>query len=90
MELAGGTFKVTEGVGAIRPKRVDLQIEPARYRGSKSESAREKSDARKLRFREFLIPEPMTRFSRSRLNAVVDLIFDALPDLLGTHVRIFQ
>ena len=51
MELAGGTFKVTEGVGAIPPKRVDLQIDPARYRGSKSESAREKSDAQKLRFR---------------------------------------
>jgi hypothetical protein len=51
MELAGGTFKVTEVLCAIRPKSVDLQIDPAPYRGSKSESAREKSDARKLRFR---------------------------------------
>jgi hypothetical protein len=37
-----------------------------------------------------LIPGPMTRSSRNRLQAVVDLIFDALPDLVGAHVRSFQ
>jgi hypothetical protein len=41
-------------------------------------------------FAGFLIPGPMTRSSRNRLTAVVDLIFDALPDLVGAHVRIFQ
>jgi hypothetical protein len=32
----------------------------------------------------------MTRSSRNRLKAVLDLIFDALPDLVGAHVRIFH
>jgi hypothetical protein len=36
------------------------------------------------------IPKRLTRSSRNRLNAVVDLIFDALPDLVGAHVRIFH
>ena len=51
MELAGGTLKVTEVLAPSRPKSVNLQVDPARYQESKSESAREKSDARKLRFR---------------------------------------
>jgi hypothetical protein len=34
--------------------------------------------------------EPMTCSSGNRLKAVVDLIFDALPDLVVAHVRIFQ
>ena len=50
MELAGGTLKVTE-VLVPRPKSVNLRVDPVRYQESKSESAREKSDARKLRFR---------------------------------------
>jgi hypothetical protein len=41
-------------------------------------------------FAAFLIPESMTRSSRNRLKAVVDLIFDALPDLIGAHARIFH
>src|SRR5580704_9435551 len=36
-----------------------------------------------------LIPEPMTRSTRNWLNAFFDLIFDALPDLVVAHVRIF-
>ena len=36
------------------------------------------------------IPEPVTRSSRNRLKGVVDLIFDALPDLVGAHGRIFH
>jgi hypothetical protein len=39
-------------------------------------------------------PEPTTPSSRNRLIAVVeisvDLVLDALPDLLGAHVRIFH
>src|SRR5438876_1003724 len=38
----------------------------------------------------FLVLRPMSRSSRNRLKAVVDLIFDALPDLVGAHVRSFQ
>ena len=36
------------------------------------------------------IPRTVIRSSRHRLKAIVDLIFDALPDLVGTDVRIFQ
>ena len=32
----------------------------------------------------------VTRSSRNRLKAVLDLTFDALPDLVVTHVRIFH
>ena len=90
MELAGGRFKVTEVLARHPSKMRSLQIDPARYRGGKSESAPEKSDARRLRFRGFLIPEPMTRSSGNRLKAVFDLIFDALSDLVGAQVRIFH
>ena len=45
-------------------------------------------------FAGFLIPETMTRSSHNRLitvvELIVDLILDALPDLLGAHVRIFH
>jgi hypothetical protein len=36
------------------------------------------------------IPEPVIRSSRNRLEGVVDLTFDALPDLGGAHGRIFH
>jgi hypothetical protein len=89
MELAGGTLKVTE-VLAPRPKSVNLHVDPARYQESKSESARRRATRGSCDFVGFLVPGPMTRSSRNRLKAVVDLIFDALPDLVVAHVRIFQ
>ncbi len=50
----------------------------------------EKSAATKVAISQRLIPEPMTCSSGNRLKAVVDLIFNALPDLAVAHVRIFQ
>jgi hypothetical protein len=44
----------------------------------------------KARFRGVLNSRTNDRFSRKRLSAFLDLIFDALPDLVGAHVRIFQ
>jgi hypothetical protein len=50
----------------------------------------DKNDKRELRFRAFLIPYQWLRLSQSILKVVVDLIFDALSDLLAVHIRILQ
>ena|ERR1035438_7040423 len=58
--------------------------------GARASSHGRRATRRNCDFARFLIPEPVTRSSRNRLNAVVDLIFDALPDLVGAHGRIFH